>query len=340
MTNINATVPLSVLPRSGEKVSRLGFGAMGLSGMFGSQDDDYMVRSILMSLEKGINFIDTARAYGRSEELVGKAIKQWRGDKPFIATKAEAMAGGGGRKHPGAAWHEPHRVEEAFPPGSIRASLEKSLQELQLECVDLLQLHKYWPIWDRTDYWMEELLRLKEEGKTRFVGISAIDHRHDLTLSLIRSGHIDFLQALFNIFDSTALDAVIPECQEHDVAFIARIILDEGGLTGFLRQDTVFNEGDFRRSYFDVLPRETYMSKVDALRSYVPEHAGSLAELAIRFALQDPGVTVAITSMQVHEYAEQNIAASQQPPLANQVYEELCYQHRWIRNFYHARRYL
>lgn len=328
----------SVFARSGETISRLGFGAMGLNGKFGEQDDTTMIKSVLYSLENGVNFIDTARAYGRSEEIIGKALKQWSGDKPFIATKAITAVIPDSL--PGAGYHFPAPVEAAYPPGSIRASLEQSLREMDIEAVDLLQMHVYWPQWDSSDYWMDELLRLKEEGKIRYIGVSLPDHRHDHAISLVRSGAIDSVQTIVNIFDSVALDCLVPICEEHQVAVIARVILDEGGLTGFLKPDTFFAESDYRHRYFDCLPRDVYLEKVDRLRRYIPQHADSLAELAIKFVLRHSGITTAISSMQVIEYAAENIAAARKEPLAEDVFELIKIRERWIRHFYHARRHL
>jgi methylglyoxal reductase len=329
----------STFARSNESVSRLGFGAMGLAGMFGKQDDAAMVRSILYALENGINFIDTARAYGRSEEIIGKALKEWRGARPFIATKAASSTIPNAL--PGAGFHFPVDVQLAYPPGSIRANVEQSLQKMDIETLDLIQLHQYWPHWDSVDYWMEELLKLKEEGKVKFIGVSLPDHRHDHAISLVRAGVIDSVQTVVNIFDSVALDCLVPICRENNVAVIARVILDEGGLTGFLKEDTVIAESDYRYNYFDCLPRQVYLDKVDRLRQqYIPEYASSLTELAIKFVLQHPGVTVAISSMQVLEYATENIAASQKAPLPDDVFELIKIRERWIRHFYHARRHL
>ncbi|NHN28981.1 aldo/keto reductase [Paenibacillus sp. S3N08] len=328
----------STFARSSETISRLGFGAMGLTGMFGKQDDAAMIRSILYALENGINFIDTARVYGRSEEIIGKALKEWSGAKPFIATKAAASS----IPHalPGAGFHFPMDVQHAYPQGSIRASVEQSLREMDIEVIDLIQLHQYWPHWDSVDYWMEELLRLKEEGKVNFIGVSLPDHRHDHAISLVRAGVIDSVQTIINIFDSVALDCLVPICQENNVAVIARVILDEGGLTGFLKEDTVIGEADYRYNYFDCQPRQVYLDKIERLRQYVPVYASSLTELAIKFVLQHPGVTVAISSMQVLEYAAENIAAAGKEPLPDDVFELIKIRERWIRHFYHARRHL
>ncbi|MCU6790977.1 aldo/keto reductase [Paenibacillus sp. WQ 127069] len=328
----------SVFARSGETISRLGFGGMGLNGIFGQQDDAAMIRSIVYALENGVNFIDTARVYGRSEELIGKALKEWNGERPFIATKAAASAPP--HSLPGAGFHFPLDVQSTYPPGSIRTSVEQSLQAMDIETLDLLQLHVYWPQWDGVDYWMEELLRLKEEGKVRYLGVSLPDHRHDHAISLVRAGVIDSVQTIVNIFDSVALDCLVPICQENKVAVIARVILDEGGLTGFLKEDTVIPDSDYRYNYFDCQPRSVYLDKVDRLRQYVPQYASSLTELAIKFVLKDPGVTVAISSMQVLEYAAENIAACDKEALPDELFELIKIRERWIRHFYHARRHL
>ncbi|MBD2847195.1 aldo/keto reductase [Paenibacillus sp. IB182496] len=329
----------NLFPGSEQQVSRLGFGAMGLGGWFEAKDEAYMVRSVLLALERGVNLIDTARAYGDSERIIGEALRQWKGERPFVATKLLAGAAPAGML-PGAGMHYPLPVETAYPPGSITESAHASLRELGVDAVDLLQLHTYWPQWDDADYWMEELIRLKEQGKARFIGISLPDHRHDLAYGLIRSGAIDSVQTVLNIFDSVALDSLVPICQQHDVAVIARVILDEGGLTGFLQADTEIPESDYRHNYFDVLPRQVYLDRVERLRSYIPEHAESLTELAIRFAMQHPGVTTALTSMHRHDYAAENIAAAGKAPLDDAFFEKIKIRERWIRHFYHARRHL
>jgi len=318
--------------RTGRTVSRLGYGAMGLGGAFGQHDEKEMIRSVLFSLERGVTMIDTARNYGESERILGAALREWTGEKPFIASKIQSRGPGN------LGWGQPIPVETAFPQGWLRESTEISLRELGVETIDLMQLHQYWPQWDRVDYWMEELLRLKEEGKIGAIGISLPDQRHDLALTLVQSGNIDSVQTVFNIFDPLALDSLVPICQEHNVAVIARCILDEGGLTGFLQEDTAFEEGDFRKSYFEYLPRSVYIERVRRLKdAFVPAYASSLAELAIKFALHHPGVTTAITSMHVPRYAEENIAAAGAEPLPDDVFETIRRHHRWVRNFYETK---
>jgi len=154
-----------IFPATGESLSVLGFGAMGFAGWFGPIDDDDAIRSLHTALDLGVNVIDTARAYGRSEQVVGAALQTWSGPKPFVATKIQPR----GPQHQFGA---PAPVEEVFPKGWVTESCETSLRELGLDHVDLMQLHLYWPTWGRQGYWMDELQALKQSGKARAVGIS------------------------------------------------------------------------------------------------------------------------------------------------------------------------
>jgi methylglyoxal reductase len=127
---------------------------------------------------------------------------------------------------------------------------------------------------------------------------------------------------------------LIPICEENDVAVLARCVLDEGGLTGFLSMDTEIAADDFRANYFDQGPRDLYIEKVEALRKFLPEHAGGLAALALKFVTKHPGVTTALSSMNIREHAEANVAAMGEEPLSDDVFTEIRYDHRWIHNFY------
>jgi aryl-alcohol dehydrogenase-like predicted oxidoreductase len=212
------------------------------------------------------------------------------------------------------------------------------LRTLQLDAIDCLQLHAYWPTWGVEGHWMDELRALKDQGKVRTIGVSVPDHRSDMVLPIVMSGAIDSAQTVINIFDPIALENLAPICQKQKVAIIARCILDEGGLTGFLTPETEFPARDFRHGYFDdTVPRATYIAKVDALRRYVPEYASSLAALALKFALWHPGVTTAITSMHEQRYAAMNIAAAQEPRLPENVFKALMFKHRFIKAFMDVR---
>lgn len=316
---------------SSELVSRVGFGAMGLGGSFGQFDERELVKSVLHSLEKGVTFIDTARAYGDSEKLVGKALKEWSGERPFLASKVQSLGPGS------IGWGMPIPIESAYPAGWMKESTETSLRELGVDTIDLIQTHQYWPQWDKKDYWMEELVRLREEGKVRYIGISIPDQRHDIALSIVESGQIDAIQTVFNIFDPLPLDCLLPACEDNKVAFIARCVMDEGGLSGFLTEKTVFSEEDYRKTYFDYVPRAMYIERVERLKKFIPQYADNLAELAMKYVLKHPAVTSAIVSMHVTAHADQNIAAADKEPLPDEVFEELRKYHRWVRNFYDSK---
>jgi methylglyoxal reductase len=208
------------------------------------------------------------------------------------------------------------------------------LRDLGVEQIDCMQLHLYWPNWGTSGYWLDELLQLKEEGKIRSIGVSLPDHRADVGIPLIEAGVVDAVQVIINIFDPLAFDCLVPICQHKGVAVIARCILDEGGLTGFLQNEMVFEDTDFRKTYFEELPRQLYIDKVNTLRQFIPSEAGSLARLAIKFVLAHPGITTAITSMNVMKNFVENMDCLKEDPLSSETFYQLRTKHRWVRNFY------
>ncbi|MFD2101270.1 MULTISPECIES: aldo/keto reductase [Flavobacteriaceae] len=310
------------------EVSKLCFGAWGLSGIFGQSSEKELIRAVINCLEKGVNFIDTARDYGESERIVGKALREFKGEEPFLATKIQSKGPGMVR------WGMPRDVEEVYPKGWITKSLDKSLRELGVERVNLVQLHLYWSNWGLEGYWMDELQGLKEKGKIDFLGISLPDHRHENALVIANSGLIDSIQTIVNVFDPLAFDSLIPLCQKKNIAVLARCVLDQGGLSGFLTQSTKFEEGDLRKTLFSERIREEYIARVDALKQYIPLHASSLTSLAIKFVLAHPGVTSALISMHIEKFANENIAVLDEPPLPDSVFQEIRTHHRWYKNLF------
>lgn len=320
----------ATFPRHDLPVSRLGFGAMGLAGWFGAYSDATLIDSVHHALNAGINFIDTARAYGRSEELLGRALREWRGARPFLASKVNPLG-------PNTKWGRSTPVDTVFPRGHITREIDLSLRTLGVDRIDLMQLHLYWATWGTEGYWLDELDAARQAGKIVLTGISIPDHRHDVALPLVASGRIDAIQTIVNIFDPFATDCLIPYCQQHRVGVIARCVLDEGGLTGFLTPETRFAADDFRSHYFDAGGRDRYMQRVEALKDLVPQHASSLAALAIKAVLAHPGVTTAISSMHVTRHADENLRAVAEAPLDPAMVETLRLQHRWTRNFYESK---
>jgi methylglyoxal reductase len=318
---------MTEFPALGRAVSRLGYGAWAFSGELGDVDDREAVRSVLAYLERGGNFIDTARAYGASERIIARALSQWRGPAPVIATKVQSHG-------PQRRWQTPVEVDTVFPKGSIRASVEESRQQLGLDVVDLLQLHIYWPTWGIDGYWLEELHAVKSGGMIRAIGVSIPDFRHDIGLPAILGEVVDSVQTIVNIFDPLALDCVVPLAHERDIAIIARGVLDEGGLTGAIDTSTRFAADDIRSIYFAPEHREEYLQRLDKLRAYVPVHAPTLAALALKFVGSSLGVTTAIVSMPQERYVHENADALEEHPLAPELLAELRGRHRWVRNFF------
>ncbi len=279
-------------------------------------------------MERGVNIIDTARLYGQSEEIVGRFLKEWKGDEILIASKASPDDSG-----ENTGWGIPNPLSKAYPKGAVTASVEKSLRALDVDTIDLMQLHQYWAQYE-TGYWLDEMLTLKQAGKINHIGISIPDHRHDQAISIVRSGMIDSVQTIINIFDPLAFDSLVPICQENNVAVIARCTLDEGGLTGFLTPETKFSKDDFRENYFTAGPLNEYIRRVKALEEYIPAYADSLPELAIRYVLSYPGVTTLTISMHIAEHAMQNISSAEKGPLPKAVFEDIRRHHRWLINLY------
>jgi len=308
-------------------VTRLGYGAWALSGELGNFDEREGIRSILAYLERGGTFVDTARAYGDAERILARALDEWRGEPPVIATKVQSHG-------PRNRWGRPLDVTTVFPPGSVRASAEESRRQLGVDVIDLLQLHLYWPTWGTEGYWLEELHALRDEGVVRAIGISIPDFRHDVGLPAMLAGIVDSVQTIVNVFDPLALDCLVPLAHERGVAVIARGVLDEGGLTGAIELSTSFAGGDIRGIYFAPEHRRQYGERLDPLRRHVPEHAPSLAALALKFVAGQPGVTTAIVSMPQERFVQENADAVEGPPLPPELLEELGTRHRWVRNFF------
>lgn len=230
----------------------------------------------------------------------------------------------------------PNPIDIAYPKGSVTESVESSLRRLDIDTIDLIQLHQYWSQYEDGP-WLEELAVLKDQGKLRHIGISVTDHHHDQAISIVRDGLVDSVQTIVNIFDPLAFDSLIPLCHEKRVAVIARCVLDEGGLTGFLNSDTTFDELDLRDDYFDRGPLDEYMRRVSDLEQYFPHYADSLAELAIKFALYNPGVTVINISMHIPEYADENIRTVSKTPLPDHIFQEIRKRHRWLVYLYEGK---
>ncbi len=316
------------LGKNGPEVSEVGFGAWAIGGgMWGGRRDDDARRSLERAFERGVNFFDTALVYGdgHSERLVGELAKK-HADKVYVATKVPPKAYN---------WPAPRdaSLRDNFPAAWIVECAEKSLKNLGLERIDLLQLHVWADRWTDEDEWYDALAELRRQGKVRLVGISINSHDPQSAVRVVKSGKVDALQVFYNIFDQSPEDELFPACLEHGVGVLARVPFDEGSLTGKLREDTTFPTGDFRSQYFGGgLLKET-VRRVEALRPIVEGAASSMARGALRYVLSHPAVSTVIPGMRTPHQVDENCAASDDGPLPPAVVEQL-HAHRWVRKPY------
>ena len=317
------------LGRTGFEVSDIGYGAWGISGKqwIGATDKGSLA-ALRAAIERGVNFFDTALAYGdgKSEQLVGAAIS----DAParvYVATKVPPK----NRLWPA---RDGIGIDEVFPYDYIIRSTEESLKNLGVDVIDLQQLHVWNPDWLDRDDWKRAFEDLKSAGKVRCFGISINDHQPDTGIGIIESGLIDTVQVIYNIFDQTPERNLFPACIKHNIGVLARVPFDEGSLTGRITENTEFPVGDFRAHYFRDDRKKQVQDRVGAIiRDLELPDPTYVAEVAIRFCLSHPAVSTVIPGMRSITSVEGNVMAAGQGPLPSGALAVLR-EHAWDRNFY------
>jgi aryl-alcohol dehydrogenase-like predicted oxidoreductase len=309
--------------RTGWMVSEIGYGMWGMGEWTGS-DDAESLASLQFAVNGGCNFFDTAWAYGdgHSERLLGQVVKKNPQKRLYSATKIPPK----NRIWPS---RRQFSLEDCFPPEYIEEYVGRSLQNLGLEQVDLIQFHTWEDAWLEDDRWAKKMDELKREGKIGAVGISINRWEPWNGVLAVRSGLIDAVQVIYNIFDQNPEDELFPACQEMNVAVIARVPFDEGTLTGKLTLDSSWPAGDWRNTYFVKENLESSIARAERLKPVVP--AGmTMADMALRFILNNPVVSTIIPGMRKPEHVKSNLAASDVGPLPADLHRELG-QHRWDR---------
>jgi aryl-alcohol dehydrogenase-like predicted oxidoreductase len=315
------------LGRTGLSVSEIGYGAWGIGGSMwiGAQEDE-SVAALHRAIELGVNFIDTARGYGESERIVGGVVR----DHPdvLVATKVPPK---------NMVWPAPGGLhpDDTYPGDHIRQSLETSLAASGLEAFDLLQFHVWSDEWVGKGDWLETIADLRQEGKIRFFGVSINDYQPENAVELVRSGTVDTVQVIFNAFHQQPEEHLLPACAEHGVGVIVRVALDEGGLTGRITSSTTFPEGDFRNTYFGGDRAAQVEQHVDALVADLGIGVDQLADVALRYVLDQPAVSTVIAGMRTVRNVERNAATSDGRRLTPEQ-RGAVRRHRWERNFYRA----
>jgi aryl-alcohol dehydrogenase-like predicted oxidoreductase len=309
--------------RTGWRVGEVGYGMWGMAGWSGS-DDAESLRSLQLAIDNGCNFFDTAWDYGEghSERLLGEIVRANPGKTLYTATKLPP-------KHRQWPSGRGDRLEDVFPPSYIREYAERSLENLGLPRVDLLQFHVWEDGWADDDRWQRAVDDLKREGLARAIGISLNRWEPWNGIRTVRTGHIDAVQVIYNIFDQAPEDELFPVCREGNVAIIARVPFDEGSLTGALTKASTWPEGDFRNLYFLQENLQPTLDRVDELKSVAPKGM-TLPEMALRFILSNDDVRVVIPGMRKAAHVISNAQASEAGPLPAKLIATLR-AHRWDR---------
>jgi aryl-alcohol dehydrogenase-like predicted oxidoreductase len=318
------------LGRTGLSVSEIGYGAWGIGGsMWLGASDQESLTALNRAIDLGVNFIDTAAAYGdgHSEQLVGKVVRE-REERIVVASKIPPK---------NLKWPAPDGVDpdDAFPADHKRRSTERSHTNLGMDVLDVQQFHVWSDEWVGRGSWLEGVQALKDEGLIRFFGVSINDHQPDNAIKLIETGAVDTVQVIYNVFDQTPEDGLLEACERNDVGVIVRVPFDEGALTGRIGAGTEFPEGDFRNAYF----RDDRLSQVDshveAILSDLSISRDELPEVALRYILSQPAVSTVIPGMRSVRNVERNAAVGDGEGLPSEQVSALK-SHRWDRNFYAA----
>ena len=318
------------LGRSGLEVSEIGFGAWAIGGSWGPQKDEESIDALHRALDLGVNFIDTAALYGdgRSERLIAKVLKE-RGElnRVIVATKTPPS--------PGPWPPSPYcKAEERFSEKYLRENVEERLRNLKTDCIDILQLHTWTRAWNRDPVPLEFLRTLQKEGKIRFFGISTPEHDQHSVVQLMKDGWIDTVQVIYNIFEQEPAAELLPVAGEKDVGIIVRVPFDESSLTGKLRDDTRFAEGDFRNVYFSGDRLSRAVRRVKKVEADLAGIGYTLPQASLKFVLAHPAVGTVIPGMRNTWQVEANCAVSDMADMP----EDLQYKlrvHNWRRGFWY-----
>jgi aryl-alcohol dehydrogenase-like predicted oxidoreductase len=305
--------------RTGRTVSEIGFGAWAIGASWGQVDDTAAKQALHAALDAGVTFIDTADVYGdgHSEQLIAGVLKARGGTRPYVATKA-------GRRLP-------KQIVEGYSFDNLSGWIERSLRNLEVDTLDLVQLHcPPTDLYYRPEVF-EALDKLKAQGKIRDYGVSV--ERIEEALKAIEFPGVVSVQIIFNIFRQRPAELFFEQARQRQVAIIARVPLASGLLSGKFRADSTFEETDHRQfnrngEAFDVgetfsgVPYEVGLHAVERLRPLVGGDT-TMARFALRWILMFEAVTVAIPGARNAEQAQSNAAAADLPPLSDAVMAEL-----------------
>ena len=304
-------------------IGEIGYGMWGMGGWTNSNDIQSS-DSLDLAVENGVNFFDTAWGYGEghSEKLLGKLLKRHQNKKLYSASKL-----------PPKNFKWPAKSEysffDSYPRNHILDYTERTLKNLDVEKIDLLQFHTWDDSWSSIDEWKRSVEDLKKSGKITAIGISMNRWEPENGIEALKTGLIDSVQVIYNIFDQAPEDKLFPLCKNLDIGVIARVPFDEGTLTGNINLNTVFPKDDWRSTYFVPENLKSSINKVDKIRPLIPIKK-SMAEVALRFILMNKEVATIIPGMRKKKNVISNISTSDGKGIEIKLYNKLK-NHRWDR---------
>jgi aryl-alcohol dehydrogenase-like predicted oxidoreductase len=311
------------LGRTSFEVSEIAHGLWGMGDWTGS-DDTQSLAALQLSVDLGCNFFDTAWAYGKghSDALLGQILSRNRRKRLYAASKIPPL----NDKWPASAKDNYHDV---FPADYVFKHARLIREKLGAESIDLLQFH----VWD--DSWTDEpdfrktVEKLKSDGWIRSFGLSLNRWEPNNGIRALRTGLVDAVQVIYNLFDQSPEDQLFPVCRELNIGVIARVPLDEGSLAGGLTAETRFPKNDWRSLYFGPENLANTVARVNKLKEALPKGM-TLPEMALRFILSNPVVSTTIVGMRRPNHVRENLAVSDAGPLDGALLRTLR-QHRWDR---------
>jgi aryl-alcohol dehydrogenase-like predicted oxidoreductase len=312
--------------KTGQSLSEIGYGAWGIGGGWGKQDDTEALRCLKRSVDLGVTFFDTAMGYGNghSEQLLGKALGPVRA-KVAIATKISPKT----KRWP-VLPRDP--IAETFPTDWIIECTERSLKNLGTDYIDIQQLHAWTPGYVECEQWKAAAEKLKQAGKIKAFGVSANDWDPYGTASFAESGLCDSIQVIYNIFEQRPAEKLFPAAQKSGTGIIVRVPFEEGMLTGKFEPGHKFDEGDWRARWLTPERLKESSRRVEKLKDYLAPDRPSLTALALKFCLSHPAVTTVIPGMRRISHVEQNVKASDGKLLTAEEIAELkkhAFVHGW-----------
>ncbi|MEP6644483.1 MAG: aldo/keto reductase [Acidobacteriaceae bacterium] len=314
------------LGRTGFEVSEVAQGLWGMSGWSGS-DDRESLQAMQSAVDLGCNFFDTAWAYGngKSDGMLGQILASNKGKRIYAASKVPPK----NLKWPGSS---KDRYTDVFPVDHVFKYAEKIRSKLGVDAIDVLQFHVWDDNWTADPQFRSTVEKLKSDGLIRSFGLSINRWEPENGLEALRTGVVDVVQVIYNVFDQAPEDKLFSLCRELNVGVIARVPLDEGSLGGKMTLETKFPAGDWRAGYFNPANLAVTLQRVDKLKGLLTESATkmTLPEMALRFIVSNPDVSTIIAGMRKPEHVKQNMAVSDAGGLDAQLLQALK-GHRWNR---------